>query len=171
MKVELRKWNIEDSKRVVELYNRVDRRYMSNRISLPYEQSEALSWISKIRQIDGIEGVFRAIIVDGDIVGSISVERKPDIFSIDAEIGYMILPEYCNKGIATKAIAAVCGTAFFELPIRRISAVVLADNVASAKALLKNGFELEGTMRRAVMKDDRIYDIQLYGRMLMPCPI
>ena len=171
MKIELKKWNIEDSKSLVELCNSIDRRYLSNRIPSPYEESDALSWISKVRQIDGTEGVFRAITADGKIVGSISVECRPDIFNIDAEIGYMILPEYCSKGIATEAVAEICGTAFFELPIRRISAMVFADNIASAKVLHKNGFELEGTMRRAAIKDNKIYDLLLFGRLLMPCPI
>lgn len=171
MKIELKKWDIEDSKGLVELCNNVDRRYLSNRIPSPYEESDALSWISKVRHIDGLEGVFRAIKVDGKIVGSISVERKPDIFCIDAEIGYMILPEYCSKGIATEAVAAICGSAFFELPIRRISAVVFADNIASTKVLQRNGFELEGTMRRAAAKNEKIYDLLLFGRMIMPCPI
>lgn len=171
MRVELRKWEIEDYKELAEICNRVDRRYLSNRIPLPYNESDALSWISKARQIDGIEGIFRAVVADDKIVGNISVERKADIFCVDAEIGYMILPEYCSKGVASEAVAAICGTAFFELSLRRISAVVFADNIASVKVLKKNGFELEGTMRRAASKNDKIYDLLLFGRLLMPCPI
>lgn len=171
MKVELKKWKIEDYKELMEICNRADRRYLSNRISLPYTESDALSWISKAKQIDDYEGVFRAIVADGKIVGSISVERKPDIFCVDAEIGYMILPEYSAKGIATEAVAAICGIAFFDLSLSRISAVVLADNIASIKVLEKNGFEFEGTLRRAASKNGKIYDLRLYGRLLMPCPI
>ena len=171
MKIELRKWRIEDKDELIELCNNVDRKFLSNRMPIPYEASDALAWISKVRQIDGIEGVYRAIVVDGRIVGNISVERKPDIFHIDGEIGYMILPEYYSRGIATEAVASICSTAFFELSLRRISAVVIADNKASIRVLEKNGFEQEGTMHRAATKNGNIYDICLMGRVLLPCPI
>lgn len=171
MKIELKKWKIEDKDELINLCNKVDRRYLSNHIPAPYETSDALAWISKVRQIDGIDGVYRAIVADGEIVGSISVERRHDIFCIDGEIGYMILPEHSSKGIATEAVASICSTAFFELSLRRISAVVIADNKASIRVLRKNGFELEGTMRRAATKDGNIYDICLLGRVLLPCPI
>ncbi len=171
MKIELRKWKIDDSRELVSLCNSVDRRYLSNRIPLPYEPSDALSWISKARQIDGLEGVFRAIVVDGRIVGSVNVERKPDIFCVDGDIGYMLLPEYCSKGIATEAVASICSVAFSELALRRISAVVFTENIASVRVLQKNGFEIEGTMRRAAKKNGRLYDLTLFGRVLMPCPI
>lgn len=171
MKIELRKWTIEDSPALVALCNSVDRRYLSNRLPQPYEPSDALSWISKARQIDGVEGVFRAIVVDGRIVGSVSVERRPDIFCVDGEIGYMLLPEYCGRGIASEAVASICSAAFFELALRRISAVVFSDNAASVRVLQKNGFEHEGTMRRAALKDGRLCDLSLFGRVLMPCPI
>ena len=82
-----------------------------------------------------------------------------------------VIRQFAEKGIATEAVAEICGTAFFELSIRRISAIVFADNIASAKVLQKNGFELEGTMRRAAIKDNKIYDLLLFGRLLMPCPI
>lgn len=162
---------MEDKDELIELCNNVDRKFLSNRIPAPYEASDALAWISKVRQIDGIEGVYRAIVVDDRIVGNISVERKPDIFHIDGEIGYMILPEYYSRGIATEAVASICSTAFFELSLRRISAVVIADNKASIRVLEKNGFELEGTMHRAATKNGNIYDICLMGRVLLPCPI
>ncbi len=171
MKIELRKWTMEDAPDLVALCGSVDRRYLSNRLPQPYEQSDALSWISKARQIDGLEGVFRAIVVDGRIVGSVSVERRPDVFCVDGEIGYMLLPEYCGRGFASEAVGSICSIAFFELALRRISAVVFSDNAASVRVLEKNGFEHEGTMRRAALKDGRICDLLLFGRVLMPCPI
>ena len=171
MKVELRKWRLEDKDGLINLCNNIDRKFLSNRMPIPYETSDALAWISKVRQIDGIEGVYRAITVDGRIVGNISVERKPDIFHIDGEIGYMVLPEFYSMGIATQAVASICSAAFFDLSLRRISAVVIADNKASVRVLQKNGFELEGTMHRAAEKDGNIYDLCLFGRVLLPCPI
>ena len=40
-----------------------------------------------VKKQEGKEGIFRAIIVDGKYVGSISVEKKSDVFCKDAEIG------------------------------------------------------------------------------------
>ena len=42
---------------------------------------------------DTITGIYRAIVCDRKLIGSISVEKKDD----DAEIGYMLLNEYKNK--------------------------------------------------------------------------
>ena len=39
---------------------------------------------------DGKDGVFRAVCLDGKIVGNISVEQGTDVYRCGAEIGYML---------------------------------------------------------------------------------
>ena len=63
--------------------------------------------------------VVAAIVYDRKLIGSISVEKKDD----DAEIGYMILNDYSNKGIGTEAVKQICPLArvsvchLFHIPI------------------------------------------------------
>ena len=118
-----------------------------------------------ISEHDGKDGIFRAIVVDGKIVGNISVEQKSDVYCKDGEIGYLLLTDFWSKGIATEAVCQICAEAFSELDIIRITGLVYAANIASARVLEKNGFAREGLQRNAVYKDGKIYDLCLFGKL------
>ena len=118
-----------------------------------------------VAEHEGKDGVFRAIIVDGKIVGNITIEQKTDVFEKDAEIGHLLLTEYWSQGIMTEAGRQVCEKAFDELDILRITGLVYAPNTASRIVLEKNNFQLEGLQQKAVWKNGRIYDLCLYGKV------
>ena len=118
-----------------------------------------------VSEHDGKDGVFRAIAADDKIVGNISVEQKSDVYCKDAEIGYLLLTDCWSKGIATEAVRQICAEAFSELDIIRITGLVYAANIASARVLEKNGFAREGLQRNAVYKDGKIYDLCLFGKL------
>ncbi len=163
MEVILRKWTSDDNRELVRLSNAVDRRYLSNRMPLPYLESHADWWIGTAKEQEGTGGIFRAITVDGEIVGNISVERKKDVYGKDAEIGYLLFTESWSKGIMTEAVRQICRIAFEELDILRITGLVYEPNTASRRVLEKNGFVLEGIMRNAVVKEDLVYNLCIYG--------
>jgi ribosomal-protein-alanine N-acetyltransferase len=118
-----------------------------------------------VSEQDGNDGVFRAIIADGSVVGNISVERKSDVYCKDGEIGYLLLTEHWSKGIMTNAVRQICNVAFSELDIVRITGLVYAPNVASQRVLEKNGFMREGIQKNAVYKNGQLYDLFLYGKL------
>ena len=163
MKVELRKWCLTDKKELKELCNAVDRTYLSDRLPNPYTEDDANWWLNMVANSEGIDGTFRAMVVDGKIVGGISIERKADIYRLDGELGYMLLKDYWNRGLMSQAVGQVCEIAIKELGLNRITANVFHPNLASQRILLKNGFIQEGVMRKAVIKGGIIYDIFLYG--------
>ncbi len=163
MKVELRKWSLDDKKELKELCNAIDRTYLSNRLPNPYTEEDANWWLNMVAKSEGIDGTFRAMIVDGKIVGSISIERKADIYRLDGELGYMLLRDYWNSGLMSQAVGQVCEIALKELGLNRITANVFQPNLASQRILLKNGFIREGVLRKAVIKEGIIYDLLLYG--------
>lgn len=115
------------------------------------------------KEHDGKDGIFRLITVDDKVVGNISVEQKSDVFGKDAEIGYLIATESWSKGIATEAVKQISRVAFTELNIIRITGLVYEPNIASRKVLEKNNFLLEGVMKNAVVKNDKIYNLCIYG--------
>ena len=135
LKLELRHWTQADAMELTSLCNAVDRRFLSDRLP-----------------------IYWAIVCDEKLIGSISVEKKDD----DAEIGYMILNEYTNKGIATEAVKQICSIAFKALSIEQITANVFQPNIASIRVLLKNGFKYKGTIPNAVIKDGNVYDLLIY---------
>ena len=163
MKVELRKWFLADKDELKELCNAVDRAYLSDRLPNPYTDDDANWWLNAVAKNEGVDGTFRAMVVDGKIVGSVSVERKADIYKLDGELGYMLLNDYWNRGLMTQAVGQVCEIAIKELGLNRITANVFQPNLASQRILLKNGFVQEGTMRKAAIKGNNVYDILIYG--------
>ena len=158
LKLELRHWTQADAMELTSLCNAVDRRFLSDRLPYPYMEKDAEEWLKMVTDNDTITGIYRAIVYDGKLIGSISVEKKDD----DAEIGYMLLNEYANKGIATEAVKQICSIAFKALSIEQITANVFQPNIASIRVLLKNGFKYKGTIPNAVIKDGNVYDLLIY---------
>lgn len=165
MNIVLKKWSDTLKHDLMDVCNGVDRSYLSNRLPYPYTEESADWWLGMVSEHDGKDGVFRAIVVDGKVIGNISVEQKADVYCKDGEIGYLLLNDYWSQGITTEAVRLICETAFEELDIVRITGVVYAPNVASQRVLEKNGFIQEGLQKKAVFKDGKIYDLFLYGKV------
>jgi len=158
LKLELRHWTLSDIMELTSLCNAVDRRFLSDRLPYPYTEKDAEKWFKMVTNNDAITGIYRAIVYDGKLIGSISVEKKDD----DAEIGYMLLNEYSNKGIGTEAVKQICSIAFKILSLEHITANVFQPNIASIRVLLKNGFKYKGAIPNAVIKDGDVYDLLIY---------
>lgn len=165
MDVELRKWTLETKKELINICNKTERKYLSNRMPFPYQEEDADWWLNMVREQDGKSGIFRAVVVDGQYVGNISIEQKSDVHARDGEIGYYLLPEWYSRGIMTKAAKQVCKLAFSQLKLLRITGLVYEPNTASAKVLEKTGFVLEGIMKQAVWKDERVFNLCIYGKI------
>ena len=138
----LKRWTLFDKAELIVLCNAVDRTYLSDRLPYPYTDADADWWLGMVELNEGKMGVFRAIVVDGKIIGSISVERSLEDPN-EGEVGYMLLKEHWSKGIATEMVSQICGIAFRELLLDRIVAKVYESNVASIKVMEKNGFIFE----------------------------
>ena len=138
MTLELIKWSPALKQELIDICNDVDRTFLSNRLPYPYTEESADWWLGMVSGHDGKDGVFRAISVDGKIVGNISVEQKADVY---------------------------CKIAFSELDIIRITGLVYAPNIASRRVLEKNAFIQEGLQRNAVYKDGNIFDLCVYGKL------
>lgn len=163
MKIDLRPWQPEDRQALAALCNATDRRYLSDRLPDPYTQQDAADWLARVAVCEGKNGVYRAVLADGILVGMISLEQKEDVCRIDGELGYSLADAWQGRGIMTRAVGQFCAAAFAELPLVRITAQVYAPNVASRCVLERNGFVQEGRMKNAVLKNGCLYDLCLYG--------
>ena len=162
MTITLHNWKTDDKLVLMALCNAVDRTFLSDRLPYPYDEADADWWLGMVAENDGKEGVWRAIVVDGQIVGSISVERMADEERNVGSIGYMILTPWWSKGLGTEAVRQMCGIAFRELALERIIGEVFPENLASARVLEKNGFRLEETKAGAVVKGGKAMDVKVY---------
>ena len=163
MIITLHTWNTRDKPALMALCNAVDRTFLSDRLPYPYTEADADWWLGKVAENEGKEGVWRAIVVDGQIVGSISVENLADENYAVGAIGYMILTPFWSQGIGTEAVRQICGIAFRELTLERIIGEVFPENLASARVLEKNGFRLEETKAEAIVKGGKAMDVRVYG--------
>ena len=91
MTVDLHKWTFADREALMALCNAVDRTFLSDRLPYPYTEADADWWLGMVAEDEGKEGAWRSIWVDGQLVGSISVERKAGEERSIGELGYMIL--------------------------------------------------------------------------------
>ena len=165
MKIELRKWDTSLKDDLIRICNNADRTYLSGRLPDPYTEADADWWLGMVSEHEGIDGIFRAIVIDGVVAGNITLEPKSDVFCKYVELGYLLLTESWSQGVMTEATRQICEIAFDELDIIRISSLVYSPNIASQRVLEKNGFAFEGCMKKAVFKDGNIYDAYLYGKL------
>lgn len=163
MNIELREWSNEMAEDFATICNRIDRTHLTNRIPYPYTTKDAEDYFLMARASEGKSGLFRAVFVDGKLEGAISLERKQDIYCVDAEIGYFLDSEVQGQGVMKEAIAQIVSLGFQNMPIIRITALVNEPNIPSRKALEANGFQLEGIMKKASMKDGVVKDVCIYG--------
>ena len=167
MTITLHKWTSNDKEALMALCNAVDRTFLSDRLPNPYTEADADWWLGMVAHNEGKDGVWRSIWIEGQLVGSISVEWKDDGGQSIGEIGYMILTPFWSQGIGTEAVRQICEIAFQELALEQIIGQVFPENVASARVLEKNGFQLEGMMEGAVVKGGKAMDVRVYQKMNM----
>ena len=162
MTITLHKWTSTDKEALMTLCNAVDRTFLSDRLPYPYTEADADWWLGMVAENDGKEGVWRSIWADAQLIGSISVERKDEGGQAIGEIGYMILTPFWSQGIGTESVRQICEIAFRELELQQIVGNVFPENVASARVLEKNGFQLNGTMTGSIVKNGSLLDVKVY---------
>ena len=165
IKLCIKKWDLTDADDLSAIGNAVDRTFLSDRLPFPYTKEDADWWLNMIAEHEGKDGVFRAILLDDKIIGTISIEQKSGVYRKDAEIGYFLLTDNQSKGLMTEAVKQICEIAFSELDIIRITGLVYEPNIASQRVLKKNGFSLEGRMKNAVIKNGEIQNLCIYGKL------
>ncbi|MBI2288666.1 MAG: GNAT family N-acetyltransferase [Chloroflexi bacterium] len=90
------------------------------------------------------------------LIGCIDI-RFPS-HPLQADIGYWLGEPFWNRGYMTDAVRLVCHFSFKYLDTARVSATVFAGNIGSRRALEKNDFSLDGTLRCHVYKHGKWMD-------------
>ena len=96
------------------------------------------AFTAKWAKILGDDTVKKAILVNGQVAGSVSAFVAP--WSGELEVTYWLGREYWGRGIATKALTAFLG----HLKARPVYARAAKDNIASIRVLAKCGFTISG---------------------------
>jgi [ribosomal protein S5]-alanine N-acetyltransferase len=128
----------------------------------PYSLTDAQNWLNSIIPENNPPRFF-AIISEDNIVGSIGIITKTDIYRKNVEIGYFLDEAYWGKGIVTKAVKAATAYSFSKFEIVRVYAETFADNPASRKVLEKAGFKCEAVLKNYIVKNGVIKDCCIYS--------
>lgn len=81
-----------------------------------------------------------------------------------AEVGYWVLPEGRGRGVAGRALTSMTEW-LFALGLHRVELMHSVHNEPSCRVAEKNGFELEGTRRSALLHPDGWHDMHLHARL------
>ena len=162
--VKLRELYLSDKSQLAKLVNNKNIWVnLRDTFPFPYGESDAESFINSVteekpKQNFGIE-------YNGDLCGVIGIIIQKDVYRKSAEIGYWIGEPYWGKGIATKAIKLITKYGFENLKLLRIHAGIFEFNIASMKALEKNGYKKEGVFKKAIFKNDKVFDEHKYFKL------
>lgn len=126
--------------------------------------------LALINAMDGIfktnDGISWAITLKGEnkLIGTVGFYRLKKEHH-RAEIGYMLLPEYWRKGIATEACLAVLDYGFNTINFHSIEADINPDNIASKAILEKLGFIKEAHFKESYFYDGKFLDSAIYSKL------
>jgi RimJ/RimL family protein N-acetyltransferase len=156
---------LSDAVHIYPQINDADIVRWTTRIPHPYPPGAAEKFIRRTQRqwLQGTSFVFGIISRESDkLIGVISLGNV----SLEhgcAEAGFWIGREHWGKGIMSEVLPTVLEFGFEELGLYRIYASTFEANGASRKVLEKWGFQLEGVMREAVIREGRRQNFLNYG--------
>lgn len=107
-----------------------------------------------------------AILLAEKLVGAIGIMPESSR-PYNAEIGYFIDREYHGRGIALKAVQLAEEFVKTELPtINRLQAIIVVDNLASARVAEKAGYHREGVLKQYLKVGTCFHDAAIYGKVI-----
>jgi ribosomal-protein-alanine N-acetyltransferase len=126
---------------------------------------EALQFIEKIKEsLDNNDGITWAVSLRDEqaMIGSIGF-WKTDKENHRAEIGYMLSPEFQQKGIMQEAIVSVLDFGFTTMQLHSVEANVNIGNASSIRLLEKNNFVKEAHFRENYYFQGAFLDSIIYS--------
>lgn len=163
----LRRWRADDLEAL--LRHADDERVaagLSDRFPSPYTRQDGERFLSG--DVVDLADPVLAIELDGQACGGIAARVGRGERRHSAELGYWLGRAHWGRSVMSRAVALYVPWVMAELRLYRMGAQVLDSNPASAQVLLKNGFVEEGTLRCAVVKRGRVYDLRSFARVAPP---
>lgn len=160
--IELRDFAPPDAAAVHRWFNdeRVTADLVGSRSS--FSEEDAAGWVE--RAMDASRDRKWAIVLDGgaEPVGFVA------LFGLDRQTGPELAvlvgdPAAWGKGVAREAERQACIQAFETHNAHRIHAEIPATNAAAQKVVTFLGFQREGVMRNAIVRDGEAIDNEVWG--------
>lgn len=127
----------------------------------PYKLGDAEWFINHVSEDDPVQKM--GIMIEEQVAGVIGINLNTDIYVMNAHLGYWIGEPYWGKGYMSKAVKAFIPYIFDHFDIAKIESAAFSRNHASIRILEKNGFRLEGVLRKHAFKNGEYLDESRFG--------
>jgi ribosomal-protein-alanine N-acetyltransferase len=140
---------------------------MGRHTDIPCQPSEKqaasfVAWMARLNANN--KGRAWALTHEGQVVGFMRLNRI-DRRDLVATVGYELARPFWGRGLVTEALMSVVRHAHGPLNVHRLEATVFNGNPASARVLLKAGFQHEGVQRSRQIHRRERRDLCLFGRL------
>ncbi|MCA0378359.1 MAG: GNAT family N-acetyltransferase [Actinobacteria bacterium] len=115
------------------------------------------------RQRRSGNGVTFVMLLDGQVVGQLSVSDISAGALRSASIGYWISRHVAGQGVTPAAVALAIDYAFAELRLHRIEICIRPENSASLRVVQKLGLRYEGRRERYIHIDGKWCDHESFA--------
>jgi len=135
-------------------------------VPYPYKLQDAKKWLGetlKEQKKKNPEKMSFAIVIDGEIVGSIGFNKI--VKNHKAEIGYWLARKHWGKGIMPEVLKIISDYGFKKFKFKRLCAYVYSFNPPSMRVLEKNGFKPEGILKKDVKKNGKLFDKHVFAKV------
>lgn len=139
-KVFFEKFTTDDFNSYFKLVSNYEVMKMITEKGLTYE--EALKDFSKIIETNSIHpilGTYKVFNLANDFIGLAKLEIR-EIKDTEAELGYMLLPNYWGMGVGSSIAEELIKLAKEQKKLKKLTAIIDPINMASRKILIKNNF-------------------------------
>ena len=159
----LRALKASDIPNIISLANNAKVADMTLNIPHPYQEKDAINWISTA--CEGFEDqshfIFAIASMEEDqFLGGVGLRRNTRFNR--AELGFWLGEPFWNRGYITEVVGKVLEFGFDELKLNKIYAVHLPENPASGRVMQKNGMIEEGRLAEHLKKGDQYLDVIQY---------
>ena len=136
-------------------------------VPVPYEREHAESFVARQAQgfADGRPSFAATDAASGELLGAFGAFR--DDVEAGPEVGYWLAPSARGRGVATRALRALCRY-LFEQGAPRIRWEAEVGNLASLRTAEAVGFHVDGTMRLGAISRGTEERVGMWAGSLLP---
>ncbi len=157
-----------DSESLVKYLNATEIYDQTCSIPHPYTAADASTFITAVLAYEKEHGVQRDWAIrlsSGEMIGGIGLLYDHGLQSHRSSFGYWLAKPYWNRGWMTQVVQTFTDHVFSARGLDRLEAHVFAGNLASCRVLEKVGFEQEGYLKKAYLKEGRYIDAFLWAKV------
>ena len=147
-RLHLRPWRADDADAVTAVCQDPEVQRWTT-LPVPYRREHAVDYVARMSPqgwADGTAACFAVVdATTAQLLANVSLNGVADGAAV---IGYWAAPEARGRGVTTEAVGAVCRWGFGAVGLERITWYAVVGNTGSRRVAERNGFVVEGVLRR-----------------------